>query len=106
MNFAEQQRNRRIAQLSDLALLRLIVEGDHGEDVSAAELPMFIDWLAQLTSPGSTHARLSSSQREHAREVARRILPLDAKQVPRGQEVPTPAVLQNLPKKPPRRSIP
>jgi hypothetical protein len=94
MNNAEQRRNVRIAAMTDLELLELFRDADIGPGEYVA--------FANMRAEGR---RLTSKQRAWAEEVARRITPIRASEAPRGAEVPTPAVLQNLPKKPPRRIV-
>lgn len=97
MNRAEEIRNAEIAKLDDWTLLRRIVE-PRDEDVSDGEFNAFVDMLEAIGE-----RRLSARQRAWAEEVARRITPIRAADVPRGQKVETPAVLRDLPKLPPGR---
>jgi hypothetical protein len=92
----------------DLALLRRLVDDS---DVLDYERDAFAQMLRQLeasSSEGGYHA-LSEPRRLWAREVAERVGCIGYENlvssglVPRGREVATPAVLQNLPKKPPGR---
>jgi FMN phosphatase YigB (HAD superfamily) len=91
----------------DLQLLEELVAADLRDYEDAA----FRDMLAALEGSGEgTFATLSNAQRAWAYEVAERVgcSPdyvnlVSSGRVPRGREVPTPAVLQNLPKKPPGR---
>lgn len=98
MNLAEQRRNIRIAALSDLDLLDEIL---NSTDLDIKEHIAFTNMRSQLRT--QRHAQLSRKQREWAEEAARRCVPIDAKDVPRGRTVVTPVVLQNLPKRPPGR---
>lgn len=101
MNLAEDKRNARISATPDVELLgRVLTSGE----LSEAEVHAFADMRAGLVDPGGTvPSRLSRKQRSWLEEVARRVLPVDAKEVPRGKEVDVPEVLKNLPKKPPGR---
>jgi hypothetical protein len=47
---------------------------------------------------------MTATQRHWAITVVRRIMPLDAAEVPRGKPVETPAVLRDLPMAPPGRA--
>ena len=103
MNDAEHRRNVKIAAMKDPELLDALLKDP---DVTEHERVSFLDMQAQLRRGYGQGSRfLSVKQRTWAEEVLRRITPVDAKDVPRGKEVPTPAVLQNLPKAPPRRII-
>jgi hypothetical protein len=87
---------------SDLALLRSILSPGNEPELSAYELAAFGGMLSDLLS--AKISRLSDRQRQWTNDVAARLKPLDAKKVLRGREVPTPTVLQNLPKSPPKRA--
>lgn len=90
----------------DIKLLKEILELAPKADAHAdAQRAAFAEMLEQLDS-GERH-QLSERQREWAQRVAD--IPGEYKnlvsngQVPRGREVPTPAVLQHRPLKPPGR---
>jgi hypothetical protein len=94
--------NWRLARQEDLDLLNRLLEYELREDLKEA----FSDMRHGL----QTGARLSLSvrQRQWASEVLESFEPsyenaVSNGKVPRGREVPTPAVLQNLPKYPPGR---
>jgi hypothetical protein len=99
----------------DLALLAKtikkgeeLLEEDDGR-VSQIAVDAFKDMYARLTERFVT--RLSDKQRAWAKSVWRQISDDEPEYenlisnglCPRGKEVPTPSVLQNLPKKPPPR---
>lgn len=113
---------------ADIALLRELVhqpvadpggEYDGAKDgITESELDAFEDMLAGLLGVGiRRRENLTSKQRDWAHATAKRlgVTALRAKQVemfpslvdnakvPRGRDVPTPPVLQNLPKAPPLR---
>jgi hypothetical protein len=101
VNFAEQRRNVRIAAMTDRELLELLCRDD---DVRPDEYAILASMRAQvLNHLGEQDGHLSKKQRAWAEDVARRVVPLDAREVPRGRPVETPSVLQNLPKRPPPR---
>jgi hypothetical protein len=98
---------------SDLALLRSILSPANDPEVSAYERGAFAEMLAQLEGVGGDGcskcnsqfiSRLAPKQRAWANDVAARLKPIDVSKVLRGREVPTPAVLQKLPKSPPKRT--
>ena len=96
----------------DMALLTEVLdqpcaeEGEkwQDEELRPNEAGAFADMLDSLND---AQAMLTVKQREWATNVAERMglsaPPLRSENVPRGREVPTPDVLQNLPKAPPRR---
>lgn len=90
----------------DLAMLRRLVD-DYATDLSDLERDAFDDMLEQLTS--GAFGVLTAKQRDWAKTVAERVGAVgydnlvSSGRVPRGREVPTPAVLQRLPLKPPGR---
>lgn len=96
----------------DLGMLATLLD-EHVEELSEAEVEAFADMRFNMTAyekvGGQEHRRqLSAKQREWVTSVHERIVPayvnlVSLGLVPRGREVPTPAVLQNLPKKPPPR---
>jgi hypothetical protein len=98
VNNAVRRRDVQIAGLTDLELLGRILKDTTG-DVGPGEFAAFTSMRNALTGRNF----LSKIQRDWAEEVARRITPIDARDVPRGRDVPTPAVLQTLPKAPPGR---
>jgi hypothetical protein len=100
MNYAEQRRNVRISAMADHDLLTLLLADD---EVTSEEHQAFADMSGWLRS--GERSCLSKKQRSWAEEVARRIVPFDSTEVPRGREVQTPSVLQNLPKAPPGRRM-
>jgi len=110
MNEGERKRDARIAGWSDVDLLRTILH-DTTEAVSKGEHDAFQDMLNGLCAlQGHEHlsegARvyLSKKQRTWAEEVARRVVPVRAADVPQGEPVITPDVLRRLPKAPPGRA--
>lgn len=103
MNEAEKKRDARIAKMRDFDLLRSIVTTPKDEAVTDDEFRRFTDMLEGLKS-GEIKC-LSRKQRMFAEEVARRITPIDSRDVPRGREVEPPAALRVLPKKPPQRKM-
>lgn len=102
VNTAERLRDERIAKMGDLELLRVLVTEPRDADVTDDEFSAFVDMILHVRA-GSL---LTRKQRAWAEEVARRITPVRAAEAPKGREVPTPAVLQNLPLKPPGRRVP
>jgi hypothetical protein len=98
------------AREEDLRQLTELLE-DHGGELADSEREAFTDMRAALRAfPADAEGRrqLSAKQREWLRGVRDRLVPqyenlVSAGNVPRGREVPTPAVLQILPKKPPTR---
>ena len=96
----------------DLRMLATLLD-DHLEELSEAEVEAFADMRFNMTAyekvGGQDHRRqLSAKQRQWVTSVHERLVPQYANLVsrglvPRGREVPTPPVLQNLPKKPPPR---
>lgn len=93
MMTAEQARDERIRQLSDSQLLAYLKSATIDAELTPYESAAF----------GAMRGRLSASQRRWACDVARRVMPLLAAEVPRGREVATPKALQILPKQPPGR---
>lgn len=100
MNRAEEIRNAEITRMRDTDLLERLVN-TYRDDIETGEFKAFFDMLGALVS--GEQRCLSVKQRVWAETVARRVWPLDASLVPRGREVATPTVLQNLPKAPPGR---
>lgn len=100
--FSHDKIKAEIAALTDEALLKRAVDSDEIEsDEKAAFIDMRANFLDHLGEP--TDWRLSRKQRRWVEEAVLRVTPVLAADVPRGREVKTPAVLQNLPKKPPPR---
>ncbi len=93
-------RDKRIAAMTDRALLDWLIAADHDSDVTPAEFDAFTSMRRGLSV---VFARLTSAQRRWAEDVVRRAMPFSAADAPRGREVETPAVLKNLPLKPPGR---
>ena len=100
MNFAERRRDLHISAMLDLELLDMLC-GDPELEVS--EWRAFRNMRAEIRT--GSYKRLSLKQRAWAEDVARRITPIKASDVPKGAEVETPEVLRNLPKEPPRRIV-
>ena len=101
MNKAEEARNAKIAAMDDAVLLVLVTASPRDEAIRAEEWKAFAEMAADLRS--GARKKLSPRQRAWAEEAARKVMPFDLKDVPVGRPVPVPAVLQNLPKKPPGR---
>lgn len=81
--------------------------GDHADELSETEAEAFDDMRASLLTEDGYH-QLTDKQRAWLTVVRARVIPeyenlVSRGLVPRGKEVPTPAVLQNLPKAPPKR---
>lgn len=105
MNRGEAERNARIARMTDRALLSYLATEtmNNPEELSTEECSTFADIFASLDlAKGNV---MTKSERAHAEEVARRITPLKASEVPIGRRVETPEVLKVLPKKPPGRRV-
>jgi hypothetical protein len=102
MNLAEDKRNARIEAMDDGELLEVILNSG---DLSEVEVHAFADMRAGLVDPNGPRRGLSKRQRAWAEEVARRVVPIRAEEVPRGREVVDPVSLrrENLPLKPPGR---
>lgn len=98
MNDAERRRDNRIADLNDTEILDLLCACDSDADVTVDEFVAF----SSMRNAGRGHIFLTKRQRAWAEAVAKRIVPFDSRDVPRGREVPTPEVLRVLPKRPPR----
>lgn len=96
MLLAEKLRDERIAKLTDLELLRVLAKAADDGELTEVECSMCADYFAVVRS-----GRALKKGRPWAEQVARRVMPLKAAEVPQGRHVPTPAVLLNLPKKPP-----
>lgn len=98
MNEGERLRDARLSAMSDRALLELVLD-DHGEEVTIAERAAFAEMLSAVK--GGYY--LTERQRAWALDAGARVTPIDAKDVPAGRPVEVPAVLRNLPLKPPGR---
>jgi hypothetical protein len=100
MNFAEEKRNRMIAQLPDVALLNRIVEDDEAAPQEKEQFKRMADEIR-----AGERMRLSGKQRAWAEDVLRRLTPISATDVPKGKLVVEPECLrrENLPLKPPPR---
>jgi hypothetical protein len=99
---------------SDLNLLGELL-GKHADELTDRETEAFASMRFDLqayggildgTDAGRPFHQLSDKQRGWVTSVHGRVVPAYANLVsrglaPRGREVPTPAVLQNLPKRPP-----
>lgn len=96
MNAGERRRDERIAKLSDAALLKAIAD-DGTAELSEKEAAAFADMFGFVRA-GST---LSKKQRRWAEETLRKLTPIRASDCPKGADVEIPAVLKNLPLKPP-----
>lgn len=97
MNEAERRRDERIARLDDRALLESLT--GPGSELTGSEAEAFGRMLRRLRA-GEV---LSKKERTWAEEVARRVTPVRAGDAPKGRDVPLPAALQVLPKRPPPR---
>lgn len=84
----------------DIADLRLVLDEKNAPEVSERERVAFREMLSYLLR-SHVMTSLSRKQRAWVKEVVERVKPLAG--YPRGREVHTPAVLQNLPLKPPGR---
>lgn len=92
---------------ADLDLLNLLLD-KHADSLTDVEVEAFAGMRFNLTAGlrGPQFLELTGKQREWAQDTHRRIVPVyenlvSRGLVPRGREVPTPPVLQNLPKCPP-----
>lgn len=95
---AEADREERIKAMSDDDALAFCLGDD---TLSDRERSVFEDMSDRLDR--GFISCLSKAQRAWVEDALRRIVPLDSKLVPVGRPVVTPAVLLNLPKKPPGR---
>jgi hypothetical protein len=90
----------------DLRVLNELLN-EHAEQLSEQETEAFASMRFDMTGYSvGNRAELTDRQRAWVRGVYERIVPQYANLVsrglvPRGKEVPTPLVLQNLPKRPP-----
>ena len=99
---------------SDLSALSELLDR-HADELTEPELEAFADMRFSLQAYGGTeipskgkYQQLTEKQRTWVTSVHERIVPAYANLfsrglVPRGREVETPAVLLNLPKRPPTR---
>jgi hypothetical protein len=97
----------------DLVMLRQLL--DHSDRLKDGEEDAFNDMLAKLDTPYNErrYTKLTDPQRQWVTDAANRLEIDDPnddprernRDVPRGNEVPTPAVLCNLPKAPPGRRV-
>jgi hypothetical protein len=79
---------------------------EHNDELTGGEMEAFASMRYDMTA--YNQEELTSAQRVWVKLVYDRIVPeyanlVSSGAVPRGREVPTPDVLLNLPKKPPRR---
>jgi hypothetical protein len=96
-------REQELQQLEELL-------AQHGHNLTQVEAEAFSDMREALLAYGANDGRyrLTENQRVWLQRVRERVVPqyenlVSNGLVPRGREVPTPAVLLNLPKKPPRK---
>jgi hypothetical protein len=101
MSTADDKRSAKIRAMDDASLLSLVI-ASRDESIHAAEFQAFVAMSAAIRE--GLRRGLSERQRAWVEEAARKVLPYDLKDVPVGKPVPVPAVLQNLPKKPPGRT--
>ncbi len=101
---------------TDLSMLSELLD-HHVDEMTEKEVEAFADMRFDLqaygeilknTSAGRGFHQLTDKQRQWVTSVHERLIPaysnlVSRGLVPRGREVPTPAVLLNLPKKPPPR---
>lgn len=92
---------------ADLELLEKILHSGNAPELSENEVLAFQGMFDDLRTGERTV--LSKRQRKWANETWERVKPIDNSKVPRGREVPTPAVLMNpqeaLKRKPPRKPL-
>jgi hypothetical protein len=90
---------------ADLTLLNELLK-EHPDELNDVETEMLASMRFDLTAyDNGMFLQLTEKQRAmvagvHERIVGKPLTRLTAGEIPRGREVPTPAVLQNLPKKP------
>jgi hypothetical protein len=101
MNSGEQARDARIKALDDVALLGQLSADAADAELNDVECGMVADMYAQAREG----RRLTKKQRGWAEDIARRVFPILASDVPKGNRVETPVLLRraNLPMKPPGR---
>jgi hypothetical protein len=105
MNDAEAKRDKRIARMTDHDLLNLLLADATG-GVRPDEHKAFGEmrrWVADDLGAPIVGRVLSTKQRTWVEEAARRIVPVDSRDVPKGKPVEKPEVLKNLPLAPPGR---
>ena len=98
MNFRD-ARTEKIAKMTDRAIVLLLLQEESLSDGARKAFSEMLAWLDRGEGRG-----LSVKQREWVESALLEYTPMSAADVPRGREVAIPAVLRNLPKKPPRRS--
>lgn len=76
MNEAEKKRDARIAGWSDRQLVDYILAADHDDAVTEIEFAAFEDMSKRLSM-----FKLTRRQRQWAEDVARRITPIDSRDV-------------------------
>jgi hypothetical protein len=85
----------------DLTLLENVLAPEHEPEINEVERVMLLDIRSNITGPDPRWQTLSTRQRKLVESIWQRVRTIVG--APRGREVATPAVLQNLPKKPPGR---
>jgi hypothetical protein len=98
MNFRD-ARTEKIAKMTDRAIVVLLLREESLSDGARKAFSEMLTWLDRGEGRG-----LSVKQREWVEGALLEYTPIAATDVPRGREVETPAVLKNLPTKPPRRN--
>ena len=100
------------AREGDLRLLNELLD-DHVHELSETEAEAFTDMRCDLVGydSGDGFRELTGPRQSWVKKVHDRIVPqyenlMSRGLVPRGREVPTPKVLQNLPTRPPTRRPP
>ncbi len=102
-DFTKVERREQDIREKDIFMLRELLDAP---DITDKESEAFVDMVLSLEKPGGFKT-LTTKQRswvEVAAEKYQTKTDPNPKPVPRGREVPTAKVLQNLPKKPPRRA--
>jgi hypothetical protein len=101
-----------VTRADDMRMLREITDAAHSWDEERYDsmestIDAFVEMLARLDRGGRD---LSGKQRGWVRGIYEKVIGIpqyenawSAGKVPKGRDVPTPAVLQNLPKRPPSR---
>lgn len=91
----------------DMGLLEKILHSGNTPELTQNEILAFQGMHDDLRT--GERVALSKRQKQWATETWERVKPIDNTKVPRGREVPTPAVLQNpreaLLRKPPRKPL-
>ena len=98
MNFRD-ARTEKIAKMTDRAIVVLLLREESLSDGARKAFSEMLTWLDRGEGRG-----LSVKQREWVESALLEYTPIATTDVPRGREVETPAVLKNLPTKPPRRN--